>query len=318
MRFCDGLVTVLAVLAMGFLFNRITGNHRRFMILGKNTTRITANRQEEPHQTRAVQGRLGVQVWKNICGGKMANLLDSPFFPKFFDESYFITQTRQQLNTSNYGQRIFGYLHPPETGYYKFVLYSDDGSEFWFGDTADLQHMKLAGSVASRQTIGSAPVGEIRYNTQLSGDFLLDYGTKYPFEIVHLQGTQSDFIELRWIRPGKNTLEVIGSKHVSCCDELQAISGIFRKFANAVNDKNKFFLVAFLTERIVQRTLNTCDTPISLPAAAKPHLPRFHGYKAVEEMHAVTRDWGENWRSNSEAKTVVELFMLGLEKIFPR
>lgn len=264
------------------------------------------------------RGKLAVQVWPGICGGKLSHLFNSPFFPRFFDESYFISQTSAGLNKSNYGQRIYGFLHPPETGYYKFVLYSDDGSEFWFGANGSLSSLKLAASVASREKSGRAPVGEIHFDSQISEDFLLEKGNKYPLEIIHLQGTEADFVELHWIRPGRHFLETIKSEYISHSTALQSVSQttISKVVSESQFSVNKPFLVTFLTDSTVDRTLPACS--YTLPASTKPDVPRFHSYKAIKEVTMVTNGNEKDWRKSAEAKAVVDLFMAGLEKIFPK
>lgn len=310
----DSLGRILSVLALVLIYNQVNENPSKSE---PNSLEWKAA-QEDSKTTSSVKnnsaynyGKLAVQVWPNICGGKLQHLLNSPFFPRFFDESYFISQTRAALNKTNYGQRIFGFLQPPETGYYKFVLYSDDGSEFWFGSNGTFASLKLAASVASREKIGHASVGEIHFDSQISEDFLLEKENKYPLEIIHLQGTEADFVELHWIRPGKHFLEVVTSEYISHTANFQSI---FQTSSFQSSVRTRPYLVTFLTDSTVKRTLSTCT--YTLPAPTKPDVPRFHGYKTIKEVVMVTND--KDWRGNTEAKEVIERYMAGLEKIFPK
>ena len=323
-RILDTLSSVLSVLAVLLIYHRLTENHLNVfnnMEWKKAQEDMEANPSttNNPKDTNIV-GQLAVQVWPNVCGGKLSNLFNSPFFPRFSEESYFISKSRAQLNKTNYGQRIVGYLHPKETGYYKFVLYSDDGSEFWFSTNESTTSLKLTASVGSRDRIGSAPVGEIRFESQISEDFLLEKGNKYPLEIIHLQGTEADFVELQWIRPGKHYLEIITSEYISHSTDFQSSSKTTSLKAAmsqpSVAMATKFYLVAFLTDSIVKNTLPVCS--YTLPVSIKPEVPRFHAFRDVKEVTIVTNEKGENWKANKEAKKVVELFMAGLEKIFPK
>lgn len=319
-RILDAVGRVLSVLGLVLIYNQVKENRSR----SQPNSLDWKPTQEDSKTTSSVKndsvynhGKLAVQVWPNICGGKLSHLLNSPFFPRFFDESYFVSQTRAALNKSNYGQRIYGFLQPPETGYYKFVLYSDDGSEFWFGSNGTLASLKLAASVASREKIGRAPVGEIHFDSQISEDFLLEKGNKYPLEIIHLQGTEADFVELHWIRPGMHFLEVITSEYISHSANLRSIfqttiSKVTSESQSSVSTRP--YLVTFLTDSTVERTLSTCS--YTLPAPTKPAVPRFHGYKTIKEVTLVTSD--KDWRGNTEAKEVIDRFMAGLEKIFPK
>ena len=324
LRILDTFSSVLSVLALLLIFHHVTDNNSNGLntIETKNLQAVSKASPSPLNDSNndTVNGNLAVQVWPNICGGKLSNLISSPFFPRFFEESYFISQTRAQLHRTNYGQRIVGYLHPKETGYYKFVLYSDDGSEFWFGNNESLGSLKLAASVASRDRIGSAPVGDIRYDSQITEDFLLEKGNKYPLEIIHLQGTEVDFVELHWIRPGKHYLELITSEYISHSLNIQ--SGYKTASLKATESKSsivmatKFFLVAFLTDGTVKNTLPVCD--YTFPVLPKPDVTRFHAFRDVKEVAIVTNEKDMNWRENKEAQNVVEVFMAGLENIRPK
>ena len=322
-RILDTVSSVLSVLALLLIYHRITDSDfsRLNDLEWKETQKdfeASSSLLNDPESD--IDGKLAVQVWPNICGGKLSNLINSPFFPRFSENSYFITETRASLNINNYGQRILGYLRPKETGYYKFVLYSDDGSEFWFGSNESVASLELAASVAARDMIGSVPVGEIRYQSQITDDFLLEKGNKYALEIIHLQGTEADFVELHWIRPGKHYLEVITSEYISHSPNFESTSrtaiSTVQESHSSVSLTTKFYLVAFLTEGTMKKTLPTCS--FTLPVSTKPEVPRFHAYGEVKEITIVTNEKDADWRANKEARKVVDLFMAGLEKIFPK
>ena len=320
LRILDTVGRVLSVLALVLIYNLVRENPS----INEPNSLDWQRTQEDSKATSTLKnnsvyhhGKLAVQVWPNICGGKLWHLFNSPFFPRFFDESYFISQARASLNKTNYGQRIYGFLQPPETGYYKFVLYSDDGSEFWFGSNATFGSLKLAASVASREKIGRAPVGEIHFDSQISEDYLLEKGTRYPLEIIHLQGKEADFVELHWIRPGKHYLELVTSEYISHFANFQsifqtAISKVTTESQSRISTRP--YLVTFLTDSTVKRTLSACS--FTLPTPNKPDVPRFHGYQTIKEVVMVTND--KNWRGNTEAREVIDRFMAGLEKIFPK
>ena len=319
-RILDTVGQVLSVLALVLIYSQVKENpsgSEPYGLEWKLAQDVSKTTLSVKNNSVYNHGKLAVQVWPNICGGKLWHLLNSPFFPRFFDESYFISQTKAVLNKNNYGQRIYGYLQPPETGYYKFVLYSDDGSEFWFGSNGTLASLKLAASVSSREKIGRAPVGEIHFDSQISEDFLLEKGNRYPLEIIHLQGTEADFVELHWIRPGKHFLEVVTSEYISHSANFQSV---FQTTAFKVASKSQSsfitrpYLVTFLTDSTVERTLSTCS--YTLPVFTKPDVPRFHGYKTINEVTMVTND--KDWKGDTEAREVIDRYKAGLEKIFPK
>lgn len=321
-RILDMASSVLSVVALLLIYNQVTENRNidelNDMEWSLRTEKISKTPPPVQNDPAFSHGKLAVQVWPDICGGKLSHLFNSPFFPRFFDESHVISQTRAGLNKSNHGQRIYGFLQPIETGYYKFVLYSDHGSEFWFGANGSLASLKLAANVATRENRGRAPVGEIRFDSQISEEFLLEKGIKYPLEIIHLQGKEDDFVELHWIRPGKHYLEVITSEYISHSKDLQSVSQTANSKVESERQLGvtKPYLVTFLTDSTVDRTLPACS--YTLPASTKPDVPRFHGYETIKEVIKVTSESDEDWRENTEAKAVVDLFMAGLEKIYPK
>lgn len=324
-RILDTLSSVLSILALLLIYRILAekkdfrGNDKIEWKNAQNQLKVTSSLANAPVED-TVNGKLAVQVWPHICGGKLENLIKSPLFPRFSEYYYSISETRAQLNQTNYGQRVIGYLHPKETGYYKFVLYSDDGSEFWFGANESLESLKLAASVASRDIIGSAPVGEIRYESQITEDFLLEKGKKYPLEIIHLQGTEADFVELRWIRPGKHYLEPITMEFISHSRSFhstsKAVSLRATETTSMVTMATRFFLVAFLTKSIVERILPVCG--YALPVLDKPDIPRFHALREVKKTTVIANDKGKNWKEIEEAQRVIGLFMAKLEKIYPK
>ena len=72
--------------------------------------------------------------------------------------------------------------------------------------------------------------------------------------------------------------------------------------------------MTFLTDSTVERTLSTCS--YTLPAPTKPDVPRFHGYKTIKEVTMITKD--NDWRRNTEARGVIDRYLAGLEKIYPK
>ena len=322
-RILDSISSIFSILALMFIYQLLKGKY--FSVTNKIDSKENAKDFQKSSQAlyyfdcNIVYGKLAVEVWNDICGRKLSNLVNSPFFPQFSDEVYFISGTAAKINRANVGQRVKGYLIPKETGYYKFVLYSNAGSELWFGANESLGSLKLAASVASRDSVGGAPVGKIRYDSQISDDFFLERGNMYPLEMIHIQGSKVDFVELHWIRPGKHYLELITSEYLSHFENFPQTSKIARPrkpTRPAVVTKTNFHLLAFLTEGIAKRILPVCES--TLPVLTRPDIGSIHDQSEVEEITMITDAKNEDWRENKEAENVVQLFMKGMEKKFPR
>ena len=323
LRILDSISSVFSILALLFIYEQLKGKY--FSVRNKMDSKGNAKDFQKSSQalyhvdSNIVNGKLAVEVWNDICGGKLSSLLNSPFFPQFSDEMYFISETTAKINRTNVGQRIEGCLIPKETGYYKFVLYSNVGSEFWFGANESLGSLKLAASVASRDNMGGASVGKIRFDSQISDDFFLERGSVYPLEIIHIQGSEVDFVELHWIRPGKHYLELVTSEYLSHFANFPQTSKIAKPrkpSRSAVAMKTNFHLLAFLTEGIAKRILPVCEN--ELPVLTRPDTASIHNQSKVEEITLITDAKNADWRENKEVKNIVQLFKEGLEKKFPR
>lgn len=269
------------------------------------------------------QGKFVSHLWEHLCGSNLLRLTKSPMFPKYPDVLKFVSNTSVKLNKSFYGQRIFGFLHPPETGFYKFILYSDDASEFWLSLTVNLSDVRLLARVGSRDSIASASVGEIRFQSQISESVFLQVANKYPVEILHYQGQEVDFVELQWIRPGKHSFEVITAEYMSHGNANRPLPLPVRAkelTKNATGSlESKFYLLASLPDSIHSRALQKCDYVLSRQELIGDS---FNSHSKIQLLHNVFRNRDgkkdDRWRNDSQAKTVVDLYMKELDRIFPR
>ena len=322
-RILDSISSVFSILALMFIYQQLKGKY--FSETNKIYSKENAKDFQKSSQAlyyfdgNIVNGKLAVEVWSDICGRKLLSLVNSPFFPQFSDEVYFISETAAKINRTNVGQWVKGYLISKETGYYKFVLYSNAGSELWFGANESLGSLKLAASVASRNSMGGAPVGKIRYDSQISDDFFLERGNMYPLEMIHIQGSKDDFVELHWIRPGKHYLELITSEYLSHFANFPQTSKIARPrkpTRPAVVTKTNFHLLAFLTEGIAKRILPVCES--KLPVLTRPDVSSIHDQSEIEEITMITDAKNEDWRENKEAENVIQHFTKEMEQKFPK
>ena len=87
------------------------------------------NASESIAKVSTLDGFLNVYVWRNLCGNSVENLKKLPFFPQHPDEEKVANVSLIEDNTGDYGQRIFGFIHPPRSDSYLFGIASDDSSE---------------------------------------------------------------------------------------------------------------------------------------------------------------------------------------------
>jgi hypothetical protein len=98
----------------------------------------------------------------------------------------------------NYATRIRGYVHPPETGEYVFVVASDDDSTLLLSTDDDPANKRPAASVAGWTSIREWD----KYDTQKSAPVALEAGRKYYVEVVHREGSGGDHVAVGWSGPG--------------------------------------------------------------------------------------------------------------------
>ena len=72
------------------------------------------------------------EVYREIGGGSVADLLSAPSYPNSPTETGYVTDFEAPSDVyENYGQRLRGYLTPPVTGNYTFWIATDDGGALY-------------------------------------------------------------------------------------------------------------------------------------------------------------------------------------------
>ncbi|XP_015767671.1 PREDICTED: N-acetyl-beta-glucosaminyl-glycoprotein 4-beta-N-acetylgalactosaminyltransferase 1-like [Acropora digitifera] len=146
----------------------------------------------------ALDGFLNVYIWRKLCGDSVENLKKLPFFPQNPDEEKVSDVLHIEDNTEDYGQRIFGFIHPPRSDSYLFGIASDDSSELWLSPSEDPRDKQLIARVFDGQSIASTKVGKLdKYSDQISKTaFKLERGKKYYIEVLHKQIKGAGFVQL--------------------------------------------------------------------------------------------------------------------------
>ena len=74
-----------------------------------------------------VSNVLNVHVWRMQCGSNVPYLKKSLFFPNYPDQEKFINEFQIEDDSVDYGQKIFGYLHPQSNGLYRLTTLRSSG-----------------------------------------------------------------------------------------------------------------------------------------------------------------------------------------------
>ena len=158
-----------------------------------------------------VSGGAIMEEWRNLTGGTVADLTNSPRFPSAPDSRTLLTSLETITNhADNYGERIRGYLVPPADGSYQFWIAADDRAELWLSPTdSPFDRIKIA-SVVSATALRAYDVKSMQKSVPLT----LQAGRYSYFEVLQKEGSGSDHLSVAWTRPGA-LREVINGRYLA-------------------------------------------------------------------------------------------------------
>ena len=136
-----------------------------------------------------------VERWKDLSGGSIAALTESPRFAEVADEVGVLPGLEQPgLDHGNYGERLTALLRVPESGDYVFAVTGDDAARLSLSPTDD---PSLARVIATQDTwrtfrnyAGGATSAPVR----------LEAGRVHALEVLHKEGGGSDHVSVGWRR----------------------------------------------------------------------------------------------------------------------
>lgn len=140
------------------------------------------------------------EEWSNAPGNLIADIpLQAPA-----TSTNQITQFQSIANAStNYGERIRGYVCPPQSGAYTFFITGDNKSELWLSTDDDPTHKTR---IAACSVWTASPTDWYRSPSQQSAAVQLVAGRRYYIEALHKQGWGDSYIAVAWHLPD-GTLE---------------------------------------------------------------------------------------------------------------
>lgn len=193
-------ITILACLNFAFLF-----------LIEKFGTKLVpiVYRTVLSKKPKHVRG-LNVHVWYGLCLREVFKLREHPTFPRAPLLRRTVDRSQSSLSFRDFGQRIFGFLHPNITGDYQFEIVNGSSVEVWLSLNEKWQESQLIA-----QSVESS--GRKTTQRELSRYIKLQARKKYFIDIYHVKSeTKDSQFKLVWKQPGyKTKYEIINADFLS-------------------------------------------------------------------------------------------------------
>ncbi|XP_066524151.1 beta-1,4-N-acetylgalactosaminyltransferase 3-like isoform X2 [Hoplias malabaricus] len=162
------------------------------------------------------KGRANLHVFEDWCGTSIEQLRKNVLYPLFPHVRTTISKLSLYPKWTNYGVRMFGYLHPPSSGMYIFAISSDKNSEFWLALNETLQSLRLLAYLGKTGVQWAGPGEYGKFPSQISQPVKLLKGKQYFFEVLMQHNEGIDHVEVAWRLDQKNSsFSVISSEYLS-------------------------------------------------------------------------------------------------------
>jgi hypothetical protein len=249
-------------------------------------------------------GTLRREVYLGIEGYQVSNLTSAakyPNAPDFVDLVDCFESTYLPGNgDENYGQRLSGWLLPPETGNYKFYLASDDAGELWLSTDDEPANKQLivaeTGWNVWRNWQGQANLsgaGEWMPGRS-SSDTRLQAGRAYYVEVLHKEALGLDHVSVAWKLPSSpapaNSSLPIQGTYLTSVPPRRNLAGLASVTENQDPSENAEIDIVPSETATITAAQYTAEQETAVVAATQP-----------AQIHSVSSSEGQwIWRMSGE------------------
>jgi regulation of enolase protein 1 (concanavalin A-like superfamily) len=170
------------------------------------------------------------QKWLNLGGTAVTALTGSPDYPNNPTEVELVDVFESAVDwADNYGQRLYGWLNPPQSGDYTFWIAGDDEQQLWLSTDANPANVVRIANVPGwtpARDFDNTGGGAGNATAQKSAAIKLQTGQKYFIMALGKEGGGGDSTAVAWQGPGIATRQVIPAQYVDtfALAPLQAFS----------------------------------------------------------------------------------------------
>ena len=143
-------------------------------------------------------GALLREIWTDISGKYISDLTDTAAYPESPNVVDVVSLFESHYTWRDYyGQKIRGYIYPPITGLYTFVISGNHSSELYLSTD---EHESTKIKIAYTDEWTSFHEWD-KYSTQQSVQILLEAGKTYYVEALQKENDGFDHLSVAWTRP---------------------------------------------------------------------------------------------------------------------